>query len=227
MNVTARARQRFERAYVCYEKTEEYEQALIECEAALELDPYLADAHNLHGILLEELHRPLEALQAYRQAIRLDPDLSEARDNLSALRAEFASRGRLVTIARFSHATEAYIPKTRLEAEGLWAFVADAETVTMNWLYSNAIGGVKLQVCEADVERALEILNRQPEPVAEDDRHVSEGEEEDEGGSRAFNSRPTRPEKYAMLFLLLSWVLVSLPLPFLKHRGGTQDVARG
>jgi tetratricopeptide (TPR) repeat protein len=216
MNVRTRARQHLDRAYAYYENMDEYEQALLECEAALDLDPYLADAHNLRGILLEALNRPLEALQAYREAIRLDPDFSEAGDNLSALQAEFASRGRLVTIGRFSHATEAYIPKTRLEAESVWAFVADAETVTMNWLYSNAIGGVKLQVREADVERALEILNRQPEPVAEDER-----------GTHAVNSRPTRREKYAMLFLLLSWALVSLPLPFLKRRGGTQGAARG
>lgn len=34
-------------------------------------------------------------------------------------------------------------------------------TIGINWLYSNALGGVKLQVMEADAEKARDILQNQ------------------------------------------------------------------
>ena len=74
--------------------------------------------------------------------------------------------GRLITIASFSQPIEAHLTKTRLEADGIECFIFDEHIVRMNWLYSNAIGGVKLQVKEPDVERSIEIL--QQEPVSTD-----------------------------------------------------------
>lgn len=56
--------------------------ALQACDAALALDPDLAEAHNLRGMLLEDLDRGSEALAAYREAVRLDPGLVEAQENL-------------------------------------------------------------------------------------------------------------------------------------------------
>ena len=45
--------------------------------------------------------------------------------------------------------------------EGITAFVADEHLVTMNWLYSNAVGGVRLRVLAEDVEPALPLLEWQ------------------------------------------------------------------
>ena len=64
----------------------------------------------------------------------------------------------LITVANFSHPTEADPVVAWLESEGIECFVTNEHTVTMNWLYSNAIGGVGVQVQAADVERAHEIL---------------------------------------------------------------------
>ena len=147
----------FEQAYFYYE-AEDYEKALQACDEALELDPYSSEAHNLRGILLEELGRIFEARKAYRQAIKLNPDCSDATDNLSALEDELSEKIPLVTIATFSYPTEAYITKSKLDAFGIWSFVADDYTVMMNWLFSNAIGGVKLQVKENDAEQARKII---------------------------------------------------------------------
>lgn len=65
-----------------HERIEEFEMALRECERALQLDPSLAEAHNLRGILLEELGRKRSAISAYRRALELDPSFEEARQNL-------------------------------------------------------------------------------------------------------------------------------------------------
>jgi hypothetical protein len=48
--------------------------------------------------------------------------------------------------------------RTLLESEGIECYVADGLTAQVQPFYSNAIGGVKLQVKESDVPDALEIL---------------------------------------------------------------------
>lgn len=64
----------------------------------------------------------------------------------------------LVVVAQYSFAHEARIAKASLEAAGIEAYIRDENLVQMNWLYSNAVGGVKLQVAPEDVPDALKIL---------------------------------------------------------------------
>ncbi|CAH0538885.1 DUF2007 domain-containing protein [Vibrio marisflavi] len=65
----------------------------------------------------------------------------------------------MITVARFSFPHEAYIAKASLEAAGIDSFVADEHTINMQWLYSNAMGGVRLLVREVDLDSAVELLN--------------------------------------------------------------------
>ena len=62
------------------------------------------------------------------------------------------------TVATFREAYQAYLAKGKLEAEGIFTIILDEYLIGINWMYSQAIGGVKLQVPEADFERAREIL---------------------------------------------------------------------
>jgi hypothetical protein len=64
----------------------------------------------------------------------------------------------LTTIASFREAHTAHIARARLEAEGIPAFVADEHLSSVQWFYSDAIGGVKIQVPGAFAERALEVV---------------------------------------------------------------------
>ena len=66
--------------------------------------------------------------------------------------------GKLVTIARFDLAGQAHIAKNALEAAGIKSVLADEQTIAMDWLLSNAIGGIKVQVLEEDAERAVTAL---------------------------------------------------------------------
>ena len=61
-------------------------------------------------------------------------------------------------IATYSKVEEAYVAGSFLEANGVPFAVRDENMVTTNWLYSAAIGGVKLEVDDADMERARELL---------------------------------------------------------------------
>jgi hypothetical protein len=63
-----------------------------------------------------------------------------------------------VTIATFTYPTELVIFRGRLESEGIECFVKDEFTVQVNNLLSNAIGGIKLQVKNSDVNKAIAIL---------------------------------------------------------------------
>ncbi len=66
----------------------------------------------------------------------------------------------MVTISTFDNLADAHIAKGRLEAEGIQAKLADAHLVQTDWLYSAALGGIKLQVDEKDAEQARRILHR-------------------------------------------------------------------
>lgn len=73
------------------------------------------------------------------------------------------------TVARFRDPYEAHIARSQLEAAGLEAFVFDDHTITANWLYSGAIGGVRVCVAEPDEAAALEILSTSHEPGVSSD----------------------------------------------------------
>jgi hypothetical protein len=64
------------------------------------------------------------------------------------------------TVASFRDASQAYLAKGRLETEGISAILLDEYLVGIDWTYSQAIGGVKVQVTEADHERASKILQQ-------------------------------------------------------------------
>ena len=63
----------------------------------------------------------------------------------------------LVTVAAFDTPLKASILASRLEAEGIECFVADAETIAAHGLLSGAVGGVKVQVRASEARQASTI----------------------------------------------------------------------
>lgn len=64
-----------------------------------------------------------------------------------------------VTLKTFNEATSAHILKATLEGNGIECYLFDENIVTVNPLYSNLVGGIKLKVSTADYDLALQILN--------------------------------------------------------------------
>lgn len=64
----------------------------------------------------------------------------------------------LVTIATYSDPMFAHIAQARLEAEGIESYLINENLAGMHWLYSSALGGVKLQVRRVDVAQAGAIM---------------------------------------------------------------------
>ena len=61
---------------------------------------------------------------------------------------------KLVTVTSFGNVVEAEIARNALEAAGVRAFLEGEATVGNMWHLGNALGGVKLQVADADVPAA-------------------------------------------------------------------------
>jgi tetratricopeptide (TPR) repeat protein len=76
------AKKYFDQSFEYWEKSN-YQEALEECDKAIELAPDWSEAHNLRGVILEEMDKPDESIMEYREAIRLDPDNKDAKKNLA------------------------------------------------------------------------------------------------------------------------------------------------
>jgi hypothetical protein len=54
---------------------------------------------------------------------------------------------------------EALVAKGRLDSVGIKCFLSDENTVRMDWLWSNALGGVRLWVREDDLSESADLLD--------------------------------------------------------------------
>ncbi len=63
-----------------------------------------------------------------------------------------------ITIANFTYASEAQILKGKLQSEGIQVYLSDEHIINIDPLFSNAIGGIKLNVLTVQKEKALAVL---------------------------------------------------------------------
>jgi hypothetical protein len=68
----------------------------------------------------------------------------------------------IVCITTFASPEEAHLGRLRLERHGIPAYLADEHLLQLDWLLTNATGGVRLMVAEKDVDEALAILKAEP-----------------------------------------------------------------
>lgn len=65
---------------------------------------------------------------------------------------------KLLTLKTFDNSIDAHLMKSKLESEGISCFMFDENVVGLNPLYNMAVGGIKLKVIEADVNKAITII---------------------------------------------------------------------
>jgi hypothetical protein len=126
-----------------------------------------------------------ELANAYRSASDATlVEIAQDYDSLTpaaqgVLRAEFDRRGLqppevpdaspvatyqcLVTIRQYRDLSEAQVARGVLESAGMPCYLRDDNAVRLEWVWSNLLGGVRLQVRDEDREAAEEILT-QPIP---------------------------------------------------------------
>src|ERR1700675_1551325 len=81
---------------------------------------------------------------------------------------ESGTSGKPVVLRRYRDMPEAFVAKSVLDAAGIESFLQDDNVVRMDWLWSNAMGGIKLIVRENDAEEAEKILSQGP-PIEQED----------------------------------------------------------
>lgn len=122
---------------------------------------------------------------------------------------------RLVTIACYRDIPPAGLAQSILEAEGIISFLDNQFMVGVNWLYSDALGGIKLRVAERDAEEAVKILEAYSAPY--------QGAEQAEVGQLPASACPEcggteiKTINYQRKSAALS-LLLSLPLLFFSKR---------
>lgn len=119
---------------------------------------------------------------------------------------------KLVTVGTYDMPTEAHLAKGLLEANGLTAFLADELTVGVAWHLSNAIGGIKLQVAESDVERATGILAAREDASIEAEVGLADLPEAEECESEPPSSEADKTVDRAVRAALLGLLLLPLQL---------------
>ncbi len=133
---------------------------------------------------LMDLPREDELRATYRSATDHQLiDLALTYDSLTeiaqrTLRAEFERRGleppevpeatatpdlsRVVTVQQYRDLADAQLAKGVLESAGIPCYLRDENTVRTQWLWSNLMGGVRLQVREEDREPQRRLCYRNP-----------------------------------------------------------------
>lgn len=126
--------------------------------------------------------------------------------------AETGTVGRsMVTVGVYRDLPEAIVARSALEAEDIECFLANENIVRMDWMISNMIGGMRLQVDARDEERARAIL---AEPIP---AHIefAEGEEFTQPECPFCGSLDIAPEDSDRKVLAAS-LLIGLPIPHTK-----------
>lgn len=115
--------------------------------------------------------------------------------------------GTWTTIDRFFHPTEAHIFAGRIESEGIPVFLLGINHASANWLMSNALGGIQVQVPANRADEARAIL-------AEIAQHHTDQEELCPKCGGADISAMSNSRKLAFLAVHL----FSIPMPWRNSR---------
>lgn len=112
----------------------------------------------------------------------------------------------MITIAKVSYIHEADLLCMQLEEAGIKAFIPDQNTSSIQPLYSGAIGGIRVQIHEADLDKARELLD-ESKPHIEGIFHCPK-----------CSSDSVEYENVSKRSAFLSLFLINIPLTWFKRQ---------
>jgi hypothetical protein len=116
-----------------------------------ELDRIACDAKGLTAVALETLRTEM-----LRRGLTAPP--AETGPSGDAADRTDSPEPRLITLQRYRDMPPAFVAKSILDSAGIESFLSDENALGMNWLISNAVGGIKLLAREEDAEAAKALL---------------------------------------------------------------------
>ena len=114
-------------------------------------------------------------------------------------------------VASFSFSHEAHIAKARLDAADIPVFITDEHTINMQWLYSGALGGVRLLVPFAYEKNARDLL------AIDFSESLKEEMEVDELKCPCCSSTNVEPYTIGKRPAFVVFLLLGFPLFFYNH----------
>ena len=129
---------------------------------------------------------------------------------------------KIVVFNSYYNPIEASIIKERLIANGIRCFLSDEHTNTVNPLYNQALGGVKLHLFQDDVQSAKSILadeaveiNIEEIGVTDADEHISNAASVDQicinCGSRNVGYVYSTKRRFSVFTMIISFLLFVYP----------------
>jgi Putative prokaryotic signal transducing protein len=111
---------------------------------------------------LEDLLKKQQTLtEPAMQALQAEVDHRGLRNESQEQTRAPQSDSSVVQVGRFRDLPDVLVAKSVLESAGINCQVLDENTVRMDWMWSNLLGGYKLCVLETDREAATQILRDQ------------------------------------------------------------------
>ena len=123
----------------------------------------------------------------------------------------------LINVATFDNPTIAHIARSRLESEGILAVLDGEHHVAMDWMITNAVGGVKLLVRSTDSDSAIRILTETPE-VFQHDQASDCPRDDGDICCPDCESPETYRERMKRKWIYLSILFLGIPIPFLSNK---------
>jgi Putative prokaryotic signal transducing protein len=109
---------------------------------------------------LTEMAQEVMRAELARRRIRLPKSWADLQNPRNPEPDTRAGEPPPIVLCRFRDLPEAMLAKGKLDSAGIECHLADDNTVRMDWLWSNAIGGVKLLVREKDAREAARLLDQ-------------------------------------------------------------------
>lgn len=128
--------------------------------------------------------------------------------------------GEIITLWRYRDLTEALFVQGKLADADLDSVLLDQNIVRLNWYWSNAVGGLRLQVAAADVQAAMEVLSDEI-PASFTAEEV--GEEYAQPACPECGSRDVDFRTFSRGWALVALQLLALPLPIPINKWKCQD----
>lgn len=120
---------------------------------------------------------------------------------------------KLVRINYYNNAIEANRDKQLLAENDIVSFIANEQTIQSDWLLSQAIGGLQLQVFEEDLEKSKQILLdfENEEKVSLEVEHTIDNPEFDFVCPQCGSNHLYQSEEPDGIFGI-SWLFIGIPL---------------
>ena len=115
----------------------------------------------------------------------------------------------VITLWKYRDLPEALTVRAKLQSEGIECFLADENAIRLDWFWSNAFGGIRLQLLEENAQAAIDILSEEIPPTLAAEEP---GQEYVQPRCPKCNSLDVKFEEYSGLSLAFLYAF-SLPIP--------------